>query len=238
MEKYNVELYSHIALDGLHIPIHIHISKIKEHRFYSILEKRIVKYDAIEENMEVQQSHFFYGKFEKRLNAIKILKIIYEFVDYSSMEDVGFDLYKVIGKTEKEFIEFGMCISWDDILFAYTEILHYIKCIREEFMQIAIESLSLDKEYPEIKSKNSYEKSKAYREHKDSMSLPYEIINIDVHIMEGVIFKENLNKSASEYSWRELELKRLHTTAKHLHENFVESVRSKIMEELTDIKEG
>lgn len=236
MNKYDIELHSDLKI-GLPIPIHIHISKVKPAPYYSIYKRRVCKCDLKDGLVEPTSAHFFYGTFERKLNAIKILKIIYEFIDFESIKALKVPYLKIIGNTEEEFVEYGLETSYDDVFLAYNELLFYIDKIRQEFSLVAIESLQLDEEYPEITSKVSQSKTATYRAYKDRMIMPYELIKLKTALMESVLFKENYGKAVSEYSWRELELKKLYTTAENNYNSFIESVRGKIMDELSETKQ-
>jgi hypothetical protein len=236
---YDAEVYSHVVLGGLKVPLHIHISKIQDTEKYSVPKyNNVIKFD-FEKNLEDQtfDHDFFYGKFKELLQMRFILSKIYEFIDLDSINYLGY-LDAFIDFTTKE--SFVDRIIQDentdiyDLQKAYQELLYYITKVKEMFLNDAIEKLEALKEYPDIPTDNDPSKTNTHKKYKQHMSIGYEMISLQCLIEHSgeILFPENKDRAATEYSWREKELRRLYMKRKTEHDNFTEAVKSAIMDEM------
>ena len=239
--KYNHEVYTHINLGGLIIPLHVHISKIRDAEDYELPKyNNLIKYNHAEKTEDrTEISQFFYGKFRTEKQMLFICSIIHDFIDLESMEQFGY-LTSIIPKDKKEFSR--MIIEWDaiaihDLSEVYQEILYYISKIKNDFTKEAIESIDLLKVYDEIPSKYDYTQTPSYKKYKGEMSLSFNMITLQSafdHVGD-VLFPENIGKAFTDYSWREKTLRRMYLKKKNDFDRFNESLQSKITDEMTEM---
>ena len=236
----DIEYYSYINLLGgeLRLPLHIHISKIKDSSFYTIpnyADEKLLKIDFIEkgENIEYvrdETPHFFYGKFQGLLISIWQLEILYEFIDFKAMKYVP-NLEKwVLSKNEfiQMFLESGV-IDNIELNRVFYELTYYMQKIRLEFDELVIQEIGLNTEFPQIRLDDPNEPPSEY---KPFMSYNRNLVDLQTALeYTGCIyFEENRNRCYNDYSWREKELRRLYTTQKTRIDNFCETVKAKMFE--------
>lgn len=237
--KLNQQIYSHIDLGGILIPLCVHIGKIKDSDFYEVPEMKTLKFSYKERCLDTtEQANFFYGKFQEFGKMWHIAEVIWEFIDYTNIE--RFDYLTVILPKEKDdfarMIVYSDIISQENLINAYQELLYYISVVKNAFLDEVIKELEIDVPYPEVETDTSsdHTKTKTYKKHKDKMSPSLNMINLKLVMRyEGeVLFPENIGRAAIDYSWREKEIRRLFEKKQTDFDNFIESVKSAIMDDL------
>lgn len=236
---YDAEIYSHVVLGGFRIPLHVHISKIQDTEKYAVPKyDNVIKYDFEDDVEDETSDHdFFYGKFRELLQMRFIIGKLYEFIDLDTISYLGY-LENIMDFSSKDsFIDRILTdgnTDMQDLQKAYQELLYYITKVKNIFLQETVEKLDALKEYPKIPTENDPTKTKVHKANKEHMCIGYEMISLKTLIdYKGeVLFPENINRAATEYSWREKELLRLYMRRDTEHDNFTESVKSAIMDEM------
>lgn len=170
-----------------------------------------------------------------------ISEVIYDFVDFENMDFVEYAT-KIISRDKNTFITnlvSSDIINIEDMVSAYQEILYYISKVKSEWIEDVHKYFDIFYEYPtkELpKSDFDYTKTKIYSKYKENLSTPICLIDSQILIEDNsVVFQENIGRATYEYSWREKEFKRLYLKKKTDFENFSESAKSAMMDELRDI---
>ncbi len=239
----NKNIYTYIQLGGIRLPLNVCISKIKESHSYELSPfENVCKYSFAEkcEDETDDSKLFFYGKFKTYLQMKFIAETIYDFVDFESMDFVGYAT-KIISRDKKVFVEnlvSSDIINIEEMVNAYQEILYYIAKVKSEWIEDMHKYFDIFYEYPTKdlpKSDFDYTKTNIYKKHKENLSAPMCLIDSQILIEDNsVVFQENIGKATYDFSWREKEFKRLYLKKKTDFDNFSESAKSAMMDELRD----
>jgi len=237
----DVCIYSFFELRGINIPLKVHVNKIKNAEKYQLPDFDVVKIDT-ENNVVDKTNIFFYGKFQKLFHYKKMAEEIYEFIDYENMNFVDYLLW--FPRDKENFVDFilnsEMCTVFE-LHNIYHEIIVLIKMVKEQFLKKLFDLVEIEKKYPEIKLvKNEFTDTKTYKKYKDDMYMNtnMSVLNCFLEHNGEIFFEENIGKAANEYSWREYELRKIYKQKKQLFENFNESVKNKVMEEMSPTTEN
>ena len=110
------------------------------------------------------------------------------------------------------------------------EIDYYIGIIKNTFIKNTIKILDYERNFPVFNISDSFpEKYKEFITYTNEMTK----YQSGIEYSNVIIFPENLGKSLSEYSWRELEFKSLYISMKNKIEGFINSYQSWKMEQST-----
>lgn len=235
----NPVIYSELEFGSIIVPIKVHISKIMPKEYYIIerFEDNVGRFDTSADAFD-KTSDFFYGKFKKVLQFKRLARIIHSFIDYESMKYANY--LEWFPKEVDDFCDFvmdGGTETLATISDKYHQIVKIMEVVKTIFQSNAIKFLELDQEYPskDVPSKDKVEKTKVYKRFKKYMTTPV-TLGYSMSFMEyqgNTIFKENNGKTVEEYSWRELEFRRMFMKKKSSFENFNEKVRGAIMDEIS-----
>lgn len=234
----DLEICYHTTVDiGIPLPLELHISKIMPATYYMPQQYNQIKYDVVSNSLDkaYQYNSFsFHSKFKEHLQVTQILEIIYDFIDHKSISKTKC-LKNIVPNSKDSFVEFILNnenIHPNTIKEIYSEILWYIEYIKNEFISKAIKILEIDKEYPEIHLKQDLSDDKLFKDNQEYLKPNVNKITLSTYIEYAghIIFDENINRACNQYSWRETEIRRLYLKKKADEENFIEKLRSKILE--------
>lgn len=235
LDSLEICYYTTIQLN-VPLPMKIHIGRVKSYTAYIIPRFDIYKYDVktnSEDRAYVHTNTSFYSKFKEILQIRSMVGIIFDFLDVDTIEYLQIG---IIPTDKEEFISYVLndqAISPTTLQEAYSELQHYIEKVKQDFLMKAIEILEINKEYPEIVLLDDLSDSAIYKNNKEALKPNINQITLSTFIEFAghVIFDENKGKACNEYSWREAEIRRLYIKKKSDEDNFIEKVRSKVLEE-------
>lgn len=222
---------------GYHVPICVDISKIKD----SNTKTEIFKVEFIngtDEYCIVMDNLYkeLFGKEEDLKEFINMCDIIYDSIDNTVRLTNGKTFNETIGiNCKEEFINFVINSSITDkneINLIYTELCIYIWKAKSLFTNNVLELFEYNKVFPVIPNKDSTPKPP--QEWLEYCSYPIGMIGLQT-IMEyptQIIFPENIGKAYSEFSWREIEVKRIYLSKKSKLDNYLESIKGWITSEI------
>ena len=233
---YNSCIYSTIKFGTITLPTKIHISKIKKETYYKLENyENFGVYDSSNQHLDLT-SDFFYGKFRETLQAKRILSILYDFIDYENMDLA--DYFMVFPRDKHLFIELIMesdMVSFYELGTLYKQLLECINLIKVQFVKTVSKQYEVEKEYPKVAQKTDVESTKSYKKYKEHMKMNPAMGDLAcyVDVFPNPIFPENVGIAVSEYSWRELELRKIYLKAKGGFDDFSEKVKGAIMDDLS-----
>ena len=226
----NLRIRTTVTLGQLPLPIIVKIEDIK-HAGETFIDYK-VSIDG--EDVIYDHTNNFYEK-NKSLSLVKNkIKEIWEYVDLDMC-----DKRTIVGILEiEDYEDFEeLCLhtdfcTLDEIYKMSNEISFYKEKMKKMFAKSCIELFELEREFPKIKLEDdkmsSYiNKYSDFFRYSDAM---YSLQLVSEFPMDAW-FPENKGKAFMDWSWRELESKRLYLAMKNTTEGFRETVKAKAMEE-------
>lgn len=163
---------------------------------------------------------------------VKKIRKIWNCIDFELAEE------SIIGKLNIDsFDEFEiLCLhtdlcTLDQIFSACEEILYYEEKLRKMFINNCVEMFDIEKEFPKITLEEDVS-SRYIQQYLKHFSYPTAMNGLQVvsEFPMQTWFPENTGKAFMEWSWRELECKKIYMSVKNATENFRELVKSKALE--------
>ena len=236
-QELNIILRSHIDIKDVFIPLEINIENIAEEGYnvshYKIQDLTIKK-SEITYTIDTTASELLAREYNYK-DFLRTLKYIWKHIDTELQDENPANLISRLKITT--FEEFKVLVMESDIIDIsdinrmLDTIMFYENKVKKMFTERAVELMEIKKEYPEIQLKKD-DFSMFVSKYNDYYQYNYFMTSLQ-SVSEypmGIIFPENIGKAYSKFSWREQELKRLYLTAKHVKDNFKETVKAKAME--------
>lgn len=226
--KLNLKIRSHTILCGMPLPLIVNIAQIK-HATEEIIDYKITVTNSdliIDYLSSPFKSEILY------MALVKKIRKIWDCIDFDIAEE------SIIGKVNiKSFEEFEiLCLhtdlcTLDQIFSTCEEILYYEEKLRKMFLNECVRMFDVEKQFPKIQMEED-SSTRYIQQYSKFFSYP-EAMNGFQLVSEFPMqtwFPENNGVSFMEWSWRELECKRIYMSIKNATENFRELVKSKALE--------
>ena len=224
LQSLNIAIESYFVLnDNLTIPLYIDIADINDYEYNT----ETYKVDILRQNVRLDITE---NPFESQIIKYKIQEILnyyFKFIDtrklfenstlnfFAYLEKYNIDKYDIFD--EAEFQRFR------------NEVTFYINRVKNKFLDTAKELLEYDREFPE---QYKPKENDMPQDVKDNIVYPIGMTMIqgDIEYPSNIIFPENIGKSVSEHSFREVQLKAMYLHMKNKIEGFLNSYQSWKME--------
>lgn len=234
-DKLNISIRSFTEVGGLIFPLKICIKDISQER-EDIIDYKVEfisnKDDDFVYNVDTTQSPFY--KEIEMLDLKQKTDHLFKFIDHSIRDAKGKSVCDYLNiYTSDDFFEFivdNEFISIDNVIKMLYEVNFLVAKVKGMFLERAMDFLDWNRHFPNIKLK---QESRIPESFKEATMYPSSMIGLQTvseYPME-VWFSENVGKSYSEWSWREVELKKMYITMKTRIENFRELLKAKEMED-------
>lgn len=229
-DRLNLRIRTTVTLGQLPLPIIVKIEDIK-HTNETIIDYKI-SFDG--ENVVYDNTMDFFNSTKMLLFVKKQVRKLWNCLDLELCDNrtiVGILDINNYEDFEELCLHTEFC-TLDEIHNIVNEITFYEEKMKKMFANSCIELFELEREFPKINLSDDkmsafigrYSEYFGYTDSMFSLQLVSEF-------PMNTWFQENVGKAFMDWSWRELEAKRLYLAMKNTTENFRETVKAKAMEE-------
>lgn len=229
-DSLNLRIRTIVTLGQLPLPIIVKIEDVK-HASETIIDYKI----SFEGDTVVYDNTMDFFDRNKLLSFVKTrIKELWECVDLDSCDErtiVGILNIDNFEDFEELCLHTEFC-TLDEIHNISNEITFYKEKMKKMFANSCIELFELEREFPKIKLNDDKMSSyiNRYSEYFRYTDAMFSLQLVSEFPMD-TWFPENNGKSFMDWSWRELEAKRLYLAMKNMTEGFRETVKAKALEE-------
>lgn len=227
--KLNMYIETWTTINNVDIPIYIDIADINEYEEYSLNNKVEIVGDKI-------LIDYTDNPFKKQLDdykTIKDIKYYLKFVDNRKLFD-GKSWIEMMSNNFGTDIYTGMQdigLSLDMFKILKNEIVFHIHKLKTKCLQIIVDLLDYDRDFPNIHLKDT-DSSKLMKRYKEYLNYTQHmsLMQNAFEYTDSILFPENKGRAFFEYSFREINLKVMYISMKSRIESFINTLQSKSME--------